>query len=38
MAHIAGYMAIGLFTLAAFVAVFGVIDMIIQFKKQDKNK
>jgi hypothetical protein len=37
MAHIAGYMAIGLFALAAFVAIFGIIDMIIQFRKQDKQ-
>lgn len=38
MAHIAGYMAIGLFALAAFVAVFGMIDAFIQLYKQNKNK
>jgi Mn2+/Fe2+ NRAMP family transporter len=38
MAHIAGYMAIGLFTLAGFVAVFGMIDAFIQLHNQDKNK
>ena len=37
MNKIVGYMAMGLFALAAFVAVFGVIDMIIQFRKQDKQ-
>jgi len=37
MAHIVAYTAIALFALAAFVAVFGIIDMIIQFRKQDKQ-
>ncbi len=37
MAHIAGYTAIGLFALAAFVAVYGIIDMVIQLYKQDKQ-
>jgi hypothetical protein len=37
MAHIAGYIAIGLFALAAFVAVYGIIDMAIQLYKQDKQ-
>ena len=37
MAHIVGYIAIGLFALAAFVAVYGIIDMAIQLYKQDKQ-
>jgi len=37
MAKIAGYMAISLFALAGLVAVFGIIHMAIQFRKQDKQ-
>jgi hypothetical protein len=38
MAYIAGYIAIGLFALAGLVAVYGIIDIMIQLYKQDKNK
>jgi hypothetical protein len=38
MAYIAGYIAIGLFALAGLVAVYGIIDIMIQLNKQDKNK
>jgi len=38
MAYIAGYIAIGLFALAGLVAVYGIIDIMIQLDKQDKNK
>jgi len=38
MAYIAGYIAIGLFALAGLVAVYGIIDIMVQLYKQDKNK
>ena len=38
MAYIAGYIAIGLFALTGLVAVYGIIDIMIQLDKQDKNK
>jgi hypothetical protein len=38
MAHAAGYIAIALFTLAAFVAVYGIIDMAIQLRHQKTSK
>jgi hypothetical protein len=37
MAHIVGYMAIGIIALAVFIAVFGLIDVVIQLYKQDKQ-
>jgi len=38
MAYIVGYIGIGLFALAGLVAVYGIIDIMIQLDKQDKNK
>jgi len=35
MAHIAGYIAIGLFALMGAVAAFGIVDAFIQLDKQD---
>jgi hypothetical protein len=37
MAYIAGYIAIGLFALAGLVAVYGIIDIMVQLYKQDKQ-
>ena len=37
MAHIVGYLAIGLFAFAGLVAAFGIVDAFIQLDKQENT-